>query len=250
MRYAVIGSGSSANSYIFESGEDLFIIDNGFSLKQFKTRVAELGFNYNKIKAVFLTHMHSDHSKGIGALSRDLEIPVYAHKSIQGDFYIHKRVEPTKHYIIGNLNIMPFELSHDSPHSISYYLKINQSRVTLITDTGVITSQMYELARRSNILFLEANYNIDLLKESAYPHFLKRRISSDVGHLSNNAAITLLNDLSRDEKCNISLTYMCHMSKNSNNKEVLQKDFDNIYSGSIKYIICGRDKSVLGKSHS
>lgn len=244
MRYAVIGSGSSANSYIFEVGESLYVIDNGFSLKQFKARVAELGFNYTKIKAVFLTHIHSDHSKGIGALSRDLEIPVYAHINVEGDFYSHIGIEPDQHYIIDELNIMPFELSHDAPDSISYYFKIGETRYTLITDTGVVTPQMYELAKRSDVLFLEANYCEDMLRDGSYPGFLKQRISSNVGHLSNRAAIQFLNDLGEDDDCKIGYVYLCHLSKNNNSVAAVEDDFEEYYDGYFPYRICNRDEAV------
>ncbi|MGL1894410.1 MAG: MBL fold metallo-hydrolase [Spirochaetaceae bacterium] len=247
MRYAVIGSGSSANSYIFEVGDSLYVIDNGFSLKQFKERVSRLGFNYTKIKGIFLTHIHSDHSKGVGALSRDLEIPVYAHIDVTGDFYIHEGIEPSKHYVFGELNIMPFELSHDADDSISFYFKIGDTRYTLITDTGVITPQMYELAKRSDILFLEANYNEQMLKDGSYPSFLKRRISSNVGHLSNRAAIKFLNDLSEEDDCAISYVYLCHLSKNNNSIEAVKDDFEEYYDGEFPYRICNRDEAVSYK---
>lgn len=246
MNFAVIGSGSSANSYIFEAGEDLFVIDNGFSLKEFKERVRELGFQYTRIKGIFLTHIHSDHSKGVGALSKDLEIPVYAHKNTKGDFYVHKGIEAREHYIIGDLNIMPFDLSHDAPNSISYYFKIGETRVTLITDTGVITREMFELAKRSNILFLEANYCEEMLESGKYPPFLKRRISSNVGHLSNRSSITFLNDISKEEDCVIESVYLCHLSKNNNSVEVLQNNFKEFYTGTLPYRICNRDEAVLG----
>lgn len=244
MRYAVIGSGSSANSYIFEVGDALYVIDNGFSLKQFKSRVVELGFNYTRIKAVFLTHTHSDHCKGIGALSRDLEIPVYAHINVDGDFYQHKGIEPDQHYIIDDLNIMPFELSHDAPDSISFYFKIGDIRYTLITDTGVITSQMYELAKRSDILFLEANYCEKMLESGSYPEFLKQRIRSNVGHLSNRAAINFLNDLSEEDDCKINYVYLCHLSKNNNSIAAIKDDFEEYYDGHFEYRICNRDEAV------
>lgn len=247
MRYAVIGSGSSANSYVFEVGDSLYVIDNGFSLKQFKERLAGLDFNYTRIKGIFLTHTHSDHVKGVGALSRDLEIPVYAHMDISGDFYIHKGIEPLKHYIFDELNIMPFELSHDAPNSIGFYFKINDTRFTLITDTGVITPRMYELAKRSDILFLESNYNDKLLEAGSYPAFLKRRISSKYGHLSNYEAIKFLNDLSEEDDCNISYVYLCHLSKNNNSVEAVSSDFEEYYEGDFLYRICNRDEAVSYK---
>ncbi|MBN2619142.1 MAG: MBL fold metallo-hydrolase [Spirochaetales bacterium] len=244
MRYAVVGSGSSANSYIFEVGEDLFVIDNGFSLKEFKRRVEDLGFNYSKIRGIFLTHTHSDHAKGVGPLSRDLEIPVYAHSKVKSDFYIHKKVESEKHYIINGLNIMPFDLSHDAPNSISYYFKIEDKRYTVITDTGIITPRMFELAKRSDVLFLEANYCENMLKAGSYPYYLKKRISSDMGHLSNVSAINFLNNLSETQDCNLKYVYMCHLSKNNNSIEALQRDFDELYRGAVPYRICKRDEAV------
>lgn len=244
MRYAVVGSGSSANSYVFEVGNELYIIDNGFSLKEFKTRISDLGFEYTRIRAVFLTHTHSDHVKGVGALSRDLEIPVYAHMNIRGDFFSHIGIEPDKHYSIKELDIMPFELSHDAKHSISYYFKIGDLRFTLITDTGVITHKMYHLAKRSDILFLEANYCENMLKDGPYPEFLKRRILSKHGHLSNRDAIKFLNDLNEEDECNLSYVYLCHLSKNNNSVEVVAKDFKDHYKADFPYRICNRDEAV------
>lgn len=243
MKYAIIGSGSSANSYIFEAGNSTYVIDNGFSLREFKRRVSELGFMYTNIKAIFLTHTHSDHLKGVGKLSRDLEIPVYTHIDTEGDFYIQKGLEPEKHYKFDGLNIMPFDLSHDAPNPLGYYFKIGDVRYTLITDTGVLTPKMFQLAKRSDVLFLEANYNEQMLETGSYPVYLKRRISSRRGHLSNKAAINFLNDL-YDEDANIKYVYLCHLSKNNNSVEALQVDFDEYYEGEFPYRICDREEAV------
>lgn len=243
MKYAIIGSGSSANSYIFEAGNSTYVIDNGFSLREFKKRVQNLGFKYTNIKAVFLTHIHSDHFKGVGALSRDLEIPVYTHLKTKGDFYVNKGMEPGKHYELDGLNIMPFDLSHDAPNAIGYYFKIDDVRYTLITDTGVVTYQMYQYAKRSDILFLEANYNEDMLNNGPYPIYLKRRIKADTGHLSNNSAIKFLNDLDGDG-ADIKHVYLCHLSKNNNSVEACQSDFNKYYTAKFPYRICNREEPV------
>lgn len=246
MKYAIIGSGSSANSYIFESGNSTYVIDNGFSLREFKRRVNELGFKYTNIKAVFLTHTHSDHMKGVGRLSRDLEIPVYTHHKTNGDFYTQKGLEPGKHYEFDGLNILPFDLSHDAPNAIGYYFKVDDVRYTLITDTGVVTYQMYQFAKRSDILFLESNYNEEMLNKGPYPVYLKRRIKSDTGHLSNENAIKLLNDLGNDG-ASIKQVYLCHLSKNNNSVEACQEDFDRLYNANFPYRICNREEPVSYK---
>ena len=244
MRYGIVGTGSSANSYIFEAQSGLYIIDNGFSLKEFKSRVSKLGFNYTDIKGIFLTHNHGDHMKGVSSLSKDLEIPVYAHKFLKGDFFKHIKIEPEQHYTLDGMDVMPFELSHDAPNSIGFYFKIGDTRFTLITDTGLITPKMYFLAKRSNILFLEANYSVDMLKSSDYPVFLKNRILSSRGHLSNADAIKFLNDLAADEQ-NINIVYLCHLSKNCNSVDELENCFINNYKGDIPYRICQRDEYII-----
>lgn len=243
MKYAIIGSGSSANSYIFEAGNSTYVIDNGFSLREFKKRVQNLGFKYTNIKAVFLTHIHSDHFKGVGALSRDLEIPVYTHLKTEGDFYIHKKLVPGEHCKLDGLDIMPFDLSHDAPNALGYYLMINDVRYTLITDTGIVTPIMTQLAKRSDILFLEANYNEEMLNKGPYPIYLKRRIKANTGHLSNDSAIKFLNELDKDG-ANIKQVYLCHLSKNNNSVEACQSDFDKYYTAKFPYRICNREEPV------
>ncbi|OQY37720.1 MAG: hypothetical protein B6229_07770 [Spirochaetaceae bacterium 4572_7] len=141
---------------------------------------------------------------------------------------------------------MPFDLSHDAPDAIGYYFKIDDKRFTLITDTGVVTPIMYKLALGSDILFLEANYCEEMLKHGSYPISVKNRISSNLGHLSNRAAINFLNDL-YDDDCSIRQIFLCHLSKNNNSVEAVQRDFDEYYDGDIPYRICNRDEAVSYK---
>lgn len=248
LNYAVISSGSKANSYIFESNNSLYVIDNGFSLKEFKKRVIALGFDYNNIKGIFVTHSHSDHLKGVSKLSLDLKIPVYAHSEIKGNFYKHMKIEPDKRYEIDKLDIVTFKLSHDSKNPkeipLSYSIKIDNQRFTLITDTGVITSEIYNLCKNSDILFIESNYNTDLLENGTYNDFLQDRIKWT--HLSNTQTIDFLNDLSKEKDCNISDVYLIHISENNNSVEAINKDFKNYYHGSFNHIICNNGESVKG----
>ena len=249
MKHAVIGSGSKANSYIIESNSNLYVIDNGFSLKEFKKRINSMGFDYSKIKGIFLTHKHADHKLGVGRLSRDLKIPVYSSSNLNDNFYKHIPVEANKKYILPDIEVITFQLSHDTDNPIGYSIKTSDNqRFTVITDTGLITPEMYMLAKYSTNLLIEANYNKKILQENSYPDKLKLRISGDTGHLSNNQTIELLNDLSKEHGCLIKNVYLCHISENSNSPEAIKEDFKNLYNGRFNYIICNNNESVIIES--
>lgn len=250
IRYSVLGSGSAANSYIFDTGDFLFVIDNGFTVKEFVRRARLLKYNPADIKYLFLTHTHSDHLKGVAALSRTFQIPVYAHEGTDKsklkpeECYEVVYIREKSHYVLGNLDIMPFSTSHDASCSLGYYFMCNDTRFTQITDTGIVTEEMYNCALRSDILFLESNYCEDMLHKGSYPYFLKRRISSDRGHLSNRAAARFLHDLSCDSRCKIEQVYLCHLSENNNTPEAVKECFQEHYKGSVPYRICERSEMV------
>ena len=213
---------------------------------EIKKRVKDLGFNYSKIKGIFLTHSHADHKKSVGALSRDLKIPVYTDKENTGNYFKHIILQGEKRYIIDDIDTITFKLSHDAVNPLGFSFKFNDKRLTFITDTGEITGTMYALCKVTDILFIEANYSIEGLKNSTYTDYLKARISSSTGHLSNNQTIDLLNDLSSEESCNISNVYLTHISDNSNSEKAICMDFRIYYKGRFSYTICNNGESVKG----
>lgn len=251
-RYAVLGSGSSANSYIFEYDGFSFILDNGFSARELNRRMKELSFSPGNLEFIFLSHIHSDHIKGVESLSLERKVPVVLHENLNIDKYINRdlyhklSVAPGKSYNYKTLNFTPFSTSHDAPSSLSYYFELGDKKITVITDTGIVDDNMFQYALQSDVLFLESNYSEQMLINGRYPQFLKKRISSDVGHLSNFQTADFLERLRNNDKCRIKQIYLCHLSKNNNSVSVVNEEIQTKYKGSIPYRICERSELVMG----
>jgi len=229
VRYAVLGSGSSANAYIFQTGDFSVLVDNGFSCRELLSRAEKFGFDPSCIRYILLTHIHGDHLRGVEVLSRKLKIPVIRHEELnltarcRGPLGGQIPVRPGEKTVLGPLVIHPFETSHDAPFSVSYALELWGARFCLITDTGQISRRMSLYARHSDVLFLEANYCDRMLEEGPYPWHLKRRIASEQGHLSNRAALDFLNHLAEGKPSRLSRVFLCHLSGTNNDPEVVEE---------------------------
>lgn len=244
MRYAVLGSGSSGNSYIFEHDGFSFLIDAGFSGKELRRRIGDLGFDERMISCIFLTHAHKDHTKGAGILSRKLKIPiVYQGRFSKG---VMERLK--------GLKIRAFPTSHDSPGSVSYSFRFGGRRITLITDTGKVFKEMATYASESDLLFLEANYNEEMLAAGPYPYYLKERILSELGHLSNKDAISFLNSLGKgcsnnnhSTNGNCKKVYFCHLSGTNNSPGKLEEELGLYCTWQGNWTICPKGLPVAGE---
>ncbi|MGL4524375.1 MAG: MBL fold metallo-hydrolase [Spirochaetia bacterium] len=243
MRYCVLGSGSRANSFILEGENFSVVIDQGYALPEFYQRLSTAGFCRKKIRYIFLTHQHSDHIKGVPALAQDLNIPVIAHKKlkISDQNMAIWGIFPERYYCQDGFSFTAFSTSHDSPYSVGYHITIGNSSATFLTDTGKILPPMYDYAENSDLLFLESNYSPTLLKEGPYPAFLKSRISSPRGHLSNQDAGNFLLKMCHKRVKNI---YLCHLSETNNSPEVVYKEISEIFRISENLKICPKDKTM------
>jgi phosphoribosyl 1,2-cyclic phosphodiesterase len=225
--FCLIGSGSDANAYYFSYQNRAVMIDNGFTLKELRARSLQLGISLDEVDALFITHTHGDHIKGVGAFARAYGIPVCHHHMADLSGYQAKRrqftcipIVPEQFHQTGAFTVRAFETSHDSSHSISYQIEVGGRRFLIITDTGVVSAQMHELAQTADVLFLEANYEPQMLFDGPYPPSLKQRIASSLGHLSNDDAIDFLNGIGREHK--ISQIYLTHLSGVNNDVDLLE----------------------------
>ncbi len=243
MKYAVLGSGSKANCFIVEGEEFSVVVDQGYSLSDFYHRLAQAGFSRQKIRYIFLTHQHVDHVRGVPALAYDLNIPVITHKNLKFPHETFQRwdILPERYYCQEQFSFIAFSTSHDAPHSIGYHISMDGMNFTFLTDTGKILPPMYEYAQNSDVLFLESNYSPDLLANGPYPAFLKARISSPRGHLSNHDAAEFLckADLSRLQKL-----YLCHLSEVNNTPQAVQQEVASVFSLPPYASICPRDTAM------
>lgn len=230
IRYAVLGSGSSGNSYMVQSDEAAVIFDAGFSLRQLQQRAEQASLDFQMVEGLCITHLHPDHCRGAGVFARKTGKPVYIHRSLaagnlpeliklgipSGQLHLFDSLVP---FPIGQFTITAFPTSHDSPSPVGFHLESKERRFTLLTDTGRLDDTMSRYALQADILFLEANYDEPMLENGPYPFWLKRRIRGESGHLSNNDAIGLLNSCQTKVPSHV---YFCHLSKTNNRPDILE----------------------------
>lgn len=231
-RFLSFGSGSSGNSYLLESPEGSIIIDAGVGYRKMKKYFAEYGVNREKIKAIFLTHDHTDHIAAVSSLATYLNAPVSAtsivHQRINTNFRIHRKLPPKlvsviekyKPVSVCGFTIEAFDVPHDSADCSGYTVAYGGRKFVLITDCGHITDEVRARGAEADYLVIESNYDQDKLESCPYPMHLRQRIAaSGVGHLSNQATAELLRN---GNFPNLREVFLCHLSENSNTRELAE----------------------------
>ena len=205
MRFASLGSGSKGNSTVVESDTACVMVDCGFGLRNACTRLERIGKSPEDLTAIIVTHEHSDHWKGIGALSAKYNIPVYLSagslkaKQIQSGEALFNCIDSHRDFYVGDICIKPVPVPHDAREPIQYILSNGKVQLGILTDLGHFTPHVVSSYSKCDALLLECNYDEDMLLDGPYPRFLKDRVSGMFGHLSNRQAADLLLalDLSR-----------------------------------------------------
>lgn len=205
MRFASLGSGSKGNSTVVESDTACVMVDCGFGLRNACTRLERIGKSPEDLTAIIVTHEHSDHWKGIGALSAKYNIPVYLSagslkaKEIQSGEALFNCIDSHRDFYVGDICIKPVPVPHDAREPIQYILSNGKVQLGILTDLGHFTPHVVSSYSKCDALLLECNYDDDMLLDGPYPRFLKDRVSGMFGHLSNRQAADLLLalDLSR-----------------------------------------------------
>lgn len=232
MKFISFGSGSSGNCYyLLEDGIGL-IIDAGIGIRSFKKYFREYGFTYPTLKAILVTHDHTDHVKAVGALSGEYNLEVFAteevHKGILNNYYAHKKVRPElcRTYLpgddwsIGPFHITTFTVPHDASHNCGYFIETATTNFCFITDAGSFTPEMISFIRRARNLVIEANYDAAMLDEGLYPLHLKKRIKAPTGHACNAETARILEENLAATTENI---WLCHLSEENNHPELARK---------------------------
>ncbi len=220
-------SGSSGNSVYLKCGDDEYLIDAGVSFKVLACALKASGKNIKNIKAIFVTHEHSDHISGLDVLLKNIDIPVYINsKSAE---YILKNIPGfrcTKNFIIKNpgekitlpnCTVNIFKTPHDSCGSVGYRFDTDGESFGYATDLGYVTREIARNLFGCKTVIIESNHDIQMLKNGKYPYMLKQRILSDHGHLSNDACAKFLPHLIKNGAEKIVLS---HLSKDNNTPEI------------------------------
>lgn len=194
LRVRILRSGSSGNAIFLDAGDVRLIVDAGLPVEMIVRELASLSIRPPDLTAVLLTHEHDDHAKGAAALSRMARCPVLANEGTLAASAAALSGTPVERFAtgrpfaVGSLTIDAFPLPHDAAEPVGFTISRNGSSVVIATDLGSSGDEIVARARAADLLILEANYDLRLLSVSPYPWFLKNRILSTTGHLSNDAA--------------------------------------------------------------
>ncbi len=237
MKFISLGSGSSGNCYYLSTENTCILIDAGINIRTMKKHLKTFGINLECIDAVFITHDHADHIKSVGNLANDYGKPIYAtelvHQGINRNYCITSKLTAEHiRYVnkgvtveFGDFRITPFEVSHDSSDCVGYRVEAKGVVFCLITDVGHITPVLEEQVSKANYLVLESNYDEDMLMMGPYPAYLKTRIRSGKGHLSNKDSARLLAEHGTPE---IRHVWLCHLSEENNHPELARKTAESV----------------------
>lgn len=237
-----LNSGSNGNCYYVGNESEAILIDAGISCREIEKRMKRLKLSVQKVKAIFVSHEHSDHIKGVEVLSKKYQVPVYitAATLLNAGLKLEKHLIMTfsahKFISIGSITVTPFPKFHDATDPNSFIVDCNKIKVGIFTDIGSSCEHVIKHFQQCHAAFLEANYDEKMLNDGDYPYHLKKRISGGLGHLSNTEAL----DLFRKYKpAFMSYLFLSHLSKN-NNDPVLVKDLFSTYADGVEIIIASR----------
>ena len=225
MRCTTLASGSKGNCFFIEGESGALLIDAGLSYKETIRRMTAADLDAGKICAVLVTHEHGDHIRGLEVLMKKLTIPAYATEGTLHDFLHNRRTSDKpidcrvcRHddeFTVGDFSIEAFKTSHDAVEPCGFVIKENGLQFGYCTDTGILMPPMLEKLRHCDGIVLESNHCPDMLANGPYPEFLKRRISSKRGHLSNKVAADGMRLLGKD----LPQVILAHLSETNNTTE-------------------------------
>ena len=238
-----LNSGSNGNCYYIGNENEAILVDAGISCRETEKRMKRLRLHIDKVKAIFISHEHSDHIKGLETLSKKYQLPVYiTNKTLYhcGNLKIEKSLlisfEAYQNISFGNLSVIPFFKLHDAADPHSFIIECNKIKVGVFTDIGSSCEHVIKNFQQCDAAFLEANYDEKMLNDGAYPYHLKKRISGGLGHLSNTQALELF---LKYKPSFMSHLFLSHLSKNNNTPQLVQ-DLFNSYAGEVEIIVASR----------
>jgi phosphoribosyl 1,2-cyclic phosphodiesterase len=240
---ASINSGSNGNCYYIGNSEEAVLVDVGISCREVEKRMKRLELSMDRVKAIFISHEHSDHIKGVEVLSRKYQLPVYIttptllYSSLKIDPLLTRSFKAYEPVNIRALSVIAFPKFHDASDPHSFIIESNGIKIGVLTDIGSNCAHVVRNFKQCHAAFLETNYDERMLEEGSYPYYLKKRIRSDKGHLSNDQALELF--LKHKPKF-MSHVLLSHLSK-SNNCPQLAHELFSKHAGTTTVVIASRD---------
>jgi phosphoribosyl 1,2-cyclic phosphodiesterase len=225
VKVASLGSGSKGNATIVSGDGTNILVDCGFSLRQFEKRLSLLSMAPHDIDAILITHEHSDHCVGVVRIAAKYDIPVWTTfgtgRSVFENSIDFNKLSGGKSITIGSFDVLPVTVPHDAGEPVQFIFCDNASgeKFGMLTDTGHITPHIIDAYGNLNGLLLEFNYDQQMLENGPYPYSLRQRVSGELGHLSNDQSIGLLQEINTGQlRCLIA----AHISEQNNAPSIVK----------------------------
>lgn len=237
-----LNSGSNGNCYYIANEREAILVDAGISCREIEKRMNRLGLSMQKIKAIFISHEHTDHIKGLCTLLKKYKITLYITAStllacgFSPEENLVKFIQPNEPVVIGDLSVTGFQKMHDACDPYSFIVCNNNIKVGVFTDIGTVCCGLIKYFKQCNAAFLEANFDEEMLDKGTYPYFLKKRIRDGKGHLSNKQAIDLF---TAHKPTFMTHLILSHLSQNNNCALLVEKLFTEV-GGGVKMVIASR----------
>lgn len=237
MIFCPLYSGSSGNSIFVASDNTKILIDAGLPGKSIEKALNDISENPTNIDAIFVTHEHIDHTKGVGVLSRKYNIPIYANaptwdamsKNIGKIKENNINILETNYTTIKDMDIISYKISHDAAAPSGYSLECKNKKACIATDLGFFSTEISKTLEDSDVVLLESNHDVQMLKFGPYPYNLKRRILSNIGHLSNEDCGKAIVNITNSKFKKVILG---HLSKTNNYPELAYQTVLNVLTES------------------
>lgn len=226
-KLTILGSGSSGNCAYVETAETRLLIDAGFSARQTRKRLAEIGRGPEGLSGILITHEHTDHINGLVALCGQVNVPIYCNRltkdaieyQLQSKFDC--RVFTTgASFEVGDILVDTFSIPHDASDPVGFLLRTSGGNIGFLTDLGHATKLALERVRTANVLVLETNHDLKMLQDSSRPWSLKQRIAGRHGHLSNTDAADAAQEIMSADLRHL---YLGHLSRECNSPDLAQR---------------------------
>ena len=225
---ASLNSGSNGNCYYIGNSKEAVLIDAGISCKETEVRMRRLQLSMQTVKAIFISHEHTDHVQGLSVLSKKYKMPVYITSlTLAGCGNALQNITahsfaPHQPVAVGELNITAFPKQHDAAEPHSFIVTDNEITIGVFTDIGAPCNQVVHHFKQCHAAFLETNYDEVMLEQGRYPQHLKKRISGKHGHLSNRQALELF---TKHKPPFMSHLLLSHLSKENNHPQLVEQLF-------------------------
>lgn len=237
MKVCVLGSGSKGNVSYIECGNTKLLIDCGLSYRQIQNRLKQRTLDIEQLDGVLITHEHTDHIGGLDVLLKKQDTMAYLTKDTYDSLYYKTKdnlnpvkvtkIDPQEGFNIKDIEIQPFSVSHDASDAVGYIIRAEGKKLVYVTDIGYLPKRDHELLKNADIYVFESNYDVTMLFTSARPFYLKQRIDSVKGHMSNTDSAYNMTQLIGDKTKRIILA---HPSRECNEPELALETYREVFT--------------------